>query len=214
MDITLRLLERESGINELELKHMRTGDYERYKSLYYQYIKPKYGKQLVITGNTGGKLLTFDDFILDCTARQPQLIIIDFLTNLKAIGQSDLDFVEMAMPQILKYAHMYQASFLILSQMSRSSRTDQAGGQIGGHGKGGGKIEELAATEIELLRHEEDGEETKIIAAITKARRGKAYKFFNLMYIGDTKTFTGESELWVRDKGRSKSAFRKVGFYA
>jgi hypothetical protein len=132
-----------------------------------------------------------DDLLRHCLKRQPQLVVVDYFTRLKQPGQSDLEFVEGAMPKILSFAHQYQASFLILSQMSRVSRAEQASGRSGGHSKGGGVVEELAHTEIELFQIPVENDKPMIIAAVTKARRGIAGQYYSLEYDGPIKRFTG-----------------------
>jgi hypothetical protein len=156
-------------------------------------ISDKYDERLAIHGHTDTKQMTLDDLLSRCLKRQPQLIVIDYFTRLKQLGQSDLEFVESAMPRILSFAHQYQASFLILSQMSRTSRADQASGHAGGHSKGGGIVEELAHTEIELFQMPVEGDKPMIIAAVTKARRGVAGQYFSLDYDGPIKRFSGRA---------------------
>jgi hypothetical protein len=158
--------------------------------------------------------MILDDLLRHCLKRQPQLVVIDYFTRLKQPGQSDLEFVEDAMPKILRFAHQYQASFLILSQMSRSSRAEQATGRTGGHGKGGGIVEEMAHTEIELFHQPVEGDKPMIIAAITKARRGLAGQYFSLDYDGPIKRFSGIA-CKMSKTTQKKAIFEPVsdGFY-
>ncbi|GHV34476.1 hypothetical protein FACS1894187_05120 [Synergistales bacterium] len=194
IEITMRLLERETCRDQKELSFMRGADPEGYRALCKEHITAKYDKRLVISGHKDDKFMTLDSLLHDCSARQPQLVVIDYLTMLKTIGQSDLDFVDIAMRVILRYAHRYQASFLILSQMSRASKYSQYGGQMGGHAKGGGIVEELAHLEIELTRQKVESGLPMVIAGITKTRRGVAHQYFSLDYDGPIKRFTGGAE--------------------
>ncbi|GHT01150.1 hypothetical protein AGMMS50276_28590 [Synergistales bacterium] len=199
IEITMRLLERETCKEQKELGFMRGSNPDGYRALCKEHITAKYDKRLVISGHSDDRFMTIDSLLHDCSARQPQLIVIDYLTRLKQPGQSDLDFVELAMPQILKYAHRFQASFLILSQMSRSSRADQSSGRAGGHSKGGGIIEEVAHLELELFHQSVEGDKPMVIAAITKSRRSTINQFFSLDYDGPIKRFTGDAEKMTKN---------------
>jgi replicative DNA helicase len=148
-EITHRLMEREGRVSSAELSRMFDTDDPELKQLTSAVID-KYDGRLVIRCHKDSRHMTVDDLLTNCLKRQPQLIIVDYLTRLKLPGQGDLEFVELAMPKILDYAHQYQASFLLLSQMSRVSRAEQTSGRSGGHSKGGGIVEELSHMEIEL----------------------------------------------------------------
>jgi hypothetical protein len=191
-EITFRIMERESQIPQAVLSSMRSRNDPEILAI-RKSISGKYDKRLIIKGHTDTKQMTIDDLLRHCLKRQPQLIVIDYFTRLKQPGQSDLEFVESAMPQILTFTHQYQASFLILSQMSRTSRAEQATGRIGGHSKGGGVVEELAHTEIELFQQPVEGDKPMVIAAVTKARRGIAGQYFSLDYDGPIKRFSGSA---------------------
>jgi len=191
-EITHRMIEREARIPQAAVRSMFERDDPEIGSM-RKMISKKYDGRLVILGHgkTDAQRMTIPRLLHECLKRQPQLIVIDYLTRLKERGQSDLEFVEDAMPRILDYAHQYEASFLILSQMSRSSRAEQATGRVGGHGKGGGIVEELAHTEIELFQQPIEGDKPMVIAAVTKARRGVSGQFFSLDYNGPIKRFSG-----------------------
>jgi hypothetical protein len=204
-EITHRLVEREALIPQAILTSMIARDDPEFAAI-KQAISDKYDGRLVIRGHSETRPLILDAMLLECLERQPQLIILDYFTRLKQPGQSDLEFVEYAMPKILQYAHQYQASFLILSQMSRSSRAEQATGRTGGHGKGGGIVEELAHTEIELIQQSVEGDKPLVIAAVTKARRGISGQYFSLDYDGPIKRFTGKA------RKMSKAAQKKAIF--
>lgn len=112
----------------------------------------KYNTKLAILGNGVDAPLTLEQLLNECLIRQPGLVIIDYLTKLKTPGQSDLSFVEQAIPAISNFVQRYETAFLLVSQMSRASRNDQASGRSGGHSRGGGIVEETAHTEIELFQ--------------------------------------------------------------
>lgn len=216
-EISMRLMERESEIGETEIRGMlreRDPEIERIKAD----MLNKYNGRLVIRGHKPSQMMTLRSLIMDCLKRQPQLVIVDYLTRLKEPGQSDLEYIEAAMPEILKHAHTYETSFLILSQMSRASRSEQSAGRVGGHGRGGGLVEELAHTEIELVKQESEDGRPLIIAALTKARHGVSGQFFSLDYIGRCKKFTGDAVRMRRETRRAVRNFvsdeRQGGFYS
>lgn len=210
--ITMRLMERESKVPETILRQMQARKDPEYKT-FRDTVLEKYNSRLVIRGNEGAHQVNINELIQQCLKRRPQLVVVDYFTRLKTVGQSDLEFVETAMPTILGFAHEYEVSFLLLSQMSRSSRSDQSNGRIGGHGKGGGIVEELAHTEIELLKQPVENDKDMIIAAITKARRGVSGRYFALGYDGPIKFFDGTAQRVTRAT-QKKTVFEPVqSFY-
>lgn len=200
-DITMRLLERENQVPEMSLKQMKA-DKDAGLPQMLSVVRNRYDGRLAINGHKTGRRMTINKLLFYCLKRQPQLVVIDYFTCLKEKGQSDLEFVEDAMPRILDYAHQYETSFLILSQMSKASRSEQAGGRMGGHSRGGGLVSELAHTEIELFQQQQDGDKPLVIAAITKARRGIAGQYFSLDYIGSIKKFTGRAQRMTKQAKR------------
>jgi len=198
-EITHRMIEREARIPQAVVRSMVEKNDPEMDTI-RKMITEKYNARLVILGHgkTDSQRMTVSRLLHECLKRQPQLVVIDYLTRLKEPGQSDLEFVECAMPRILDHAHQYETSFLVLSQMSRSSRAEQATGRIGGHGKGGGLVEELAHTEIELLQQPVEGDKPMVIAAVTKARRGVSGQFFSLGYDGPIKRFSGSTQKMSR----------------
>jgi KaiC/GvpD/RAD55 family RecA-like ATPase len=201
-EITQRLMEWEAQIPQHILASMRARQDPELGKI-KRTILEKYNRRLIIKGHGNTMAMTVGDLLRNCLKRQPQLVVIDYLTRLKEPGQSDLEFVELAMPQILSFAHQYETSFLILSQMSRVSRAEQASGHTGGHGRGGGIVEELAHTEIELFHQPVEGNNPLVIAAITKARRGIAGQYFALEYDGPIKRFTGGATKMLKKTTKS-----------
>lgn len=207
-EIELRMLERESGVPNFQLRQMFADDDPQAAKI-EDFVNEKYEDKLEVLGNDDGIELNLQNVLIECKARQPQLVIIDYLTRLKSSGQSDLEFVEKAMKAILAHAHRYETSFLLLSQMSRASRSEQATGRMGGHSRGGGIVEELSDCEIELVQQasEFEGEKPLVIACVTKARRGIAGQYFSLDYDGPIKRFTGYAQRAERQIQR-KAIFR------
>lgn len=200
-EIGMRLAERESGVPEQELRRLAAEGSSRYSEA-CGLVRSKYDGRLAVRGHTPGSRMTVRSMLDEALLRNAQLIIIDYLTRLKDPSQSDLEFVEEAMPMLLDHAHRYETSFLILSQIARASRSDQACGHLGGHSRGGGIVEELAHSEIELVRQETAGTAPMIIACVAKARRGRAGLCFSLDYEGPLKRFTGKSQRVVRKAPR------------
>ena len=138
-----------------------------------------------------GQFLTFgpgpdggydDDRLLTTVAKHsPDLVVIDYCTLLKRTdsrGRQETDFecVCRVVPRLLTVARQMGLSLLVLSQMGRDSRRHQAQGGIGGHGRGGGLLEERAHTEIELQRFQ-DGDQGRFFASVSKNRRGSLGDF-------------------------------------
>lgn len=73
-------------------------------------------------------------------------------------------------------------TFVLLSQMSRSSRQDQARGGTGGHAIGGSALEQFTDHEIELLSDapEVPGGRPRLIATLRKNRGGPSGKSFEI----------------------------------
>jgi KaiC/GvpD/RAD55 family RecA-like ATPase len=216
--IAERLAIRESGICErdfrLQLADGMPQAIEAQKSVYR-----RYGERLAIKGHSVGDYMTVDTMLHDAAARMPGLVVVDYLTRLKPAGQSDLEFIEPAMNKIHSFASMYQIPFLVLTQMSRASRSDQAAGRVGGHSRGGGIVEELAYTEIELQKQympegeTMEGDSDPIIASVTKARHGVAGQSYFLEKDGELMKFTGRA-IRVTRASKKKAAFKTSRDYA
>jgi hypothetical protein len=211
--ITMRLMERESGYSRDFINSIADKNPDLHKKIRAM-VQKKYGGRITIRGHKNAQRMTIDALLMECLVNMPGFIVVDYLTQLKTPGQSDLEFIELAMPKILHHAQQYQTPFLLLSQMGRSSRSEQAEtGRFGGHGKGGGMIEELANTEIELSQQHSDGNPPMVVAAVTKARNGIAGQYFSLDYDGPTKKFTGSATRLRRIKP-SKPVFEQAtSFY-
>lgn len=112
-EISLRLLERECRIPEVILRGMGERADTELPELRGSATR-KYDGRLVIRGHEPQRRMTLPDLLRQCLKRQPQLVVIDYFTCLKAKGQSDLEYVENAMPDIVAFAHQYETSFLLL----------------------------------------------------------------------------------------------------
>jgi replicative DNA helicase len=152
--------------------------------------------------------------VLECIDTEaPAVMVIDFLTKIQAERgkpfRSDLEKAERIIPAFQRLAEKRKISMVILSQMGRANKTAAKAGDSGGHGKGGGIIEETVDAEIELLKDalpEGVTRQPPIIATVTKTRRGVAGKSFSLEYIGHTIQFTGSARR-VQRATAAKPAF-------
>ena len=159
--------------------------------------------RLKILGNRYRNRWTIDGLEKQVAMKLPSLLVVDFLTCLKKQGQSDLEAVEDIMPRLQSITQKLGTKTLLLSQMGRASKSDQLKGAIGGHSKGGGIVEELAHAEIELFKDKaEQNQQPKIIATVTKTRRGINGASFALDYHGVSMEFTGLAQRVQREKDR------------
>lgn len=168
---------------------------------------------LLLQGNVGGNrwtIYTLKDMV---EASVPHVLVIDFLTLLRCGGQDDLQCANEVMPIIKSMTQQLGLRTILLSQMGRASKTDQRAGNFGGHSKGGGIIEELADCEIELFKDaDEFGGLDKIIATITKNRRGRSGISYQLEADVNTMEFTGAAyEVERQGKGAGKPVFGRKG---
>ena len=215
--ITERLAIRECGIRERDFR-LQLADGFSAATEAVRAVGRRYGERLAIKGHSVHERMTVDSLLHDVAARMPGLVVIDYLTRLKPEGKNDLEFVEPAMNKIHHFAAIYQIPFLVLAQMSRASRQDQAAGRIGGHSRGGGVVEELAYTEIELQKlympegETMEGDNDPIIASVAKARHGVAGRSYFLEKNGELMRFTGKAMRVVRT-GRAKVTFETSQSY-
>jgi len=159
------------------------------------------GERFFLTDNSE-KQHTLKDTLGLIGTLAPQLLIVDFLTLLRAPGQTDLDAVNLAVPALKQAAQTTATAVVLLSQMSRASRSEQAAGKSGGFAKGGGIAEELAHSELELLQDAPlfAGEPPRIIATIAKTRRGVRGASYQLGYDGPSMVFSGSAVRVKRER--------------
>lgn len=198
-----RFILRDLGISLNELYGMireRRPEYREAKKRFSDFA----GDRLKILGNGYKSRWSIDGLEKQVAMKLPSLLVVDFLTCLKRQGQSDLEAVEEIMPRLQGITQKLGTKTLLLSQMGRASKSDQLKGGVGGHSKGGGIVEELAHAEIELLKDSpaEPGAQPKIIATVTKTRRGINGASFALDYRGVSMEFTGRAQRVQRDKDR------------
>jgi hypothetical protein len=144
-------------------------------------------------------------------SERPQVMILDYLTLLAKPNQTDLQCVNECMDAITTAVKKSGTRAVLLSQMGRESKRDQATGMVGGHSKGGGKVEERAYVEIELFKDSTtDVNSPQIIATITKNRRGPDKISFSLDVDATSMTFTGGAQrVWRNSKKPVQPLFTK-----
>jgi KaiC/GvpD/RAD55 family RecA-like ATPase len=148
--------------------------------------------------------MTIDDIKAEAESLRPNVLAVDYLTMLRRPGQSDLDCVNEVMPVFKSLTQRLKMRTVLLSQMSRASKTEQAKGVVGGHSKGGAVVEEQAHTEIELIKDvSRDPYKPDFIATVTKARRGASYISFSLEADVQCMCFPGGAVQVYRNKGNA-----------
>jgi KaiC/GvpD/RAD55 family RecA-like ATPase len=152
-------------------------------------------KRFHILGNDGPNPDIKIDDIQDMAAEMmPNALCVDYLTLLRREVQSDLECVNEVMGKLKRLAQSYGIRVVLLSQMGRASKREQFSGMMGGHGKGGGAIEEMVHSEVELFKDAPcDTGAAPIIATITKNRRGPSGRSYKLGCEPKYMFFTGES---------------------
>jgi replicative DNA helicase len=201
---TGRLLCRRLKVNEKQLWRYLNDKDEEYLAAEQSLIRDL-GHSLVLKENNVGHRHTIDMVRREIELEMPTLVAIDYLTKLKRRNQSDLDCVSECMPDLVEMAAEYGIQMILLSQMSRTAKTAQATGvATGGNAKGGGDVEDMANAVIDLFRDYPDGpgNPPKIIATVSKTRRGVSGKTFALGYWGTWMEFDGSAKTAERDKER------------
>lgn len=80
----------------------------------------------LLAGNEGEKRWLVDDLIRDTIIHRSDVLVIDYLTLLKPVGKSDLDCAEEVMPKLKNFAQKNSVAVVLLNQMSRTSKREQA----------------------------------------------------------------------------------------
>ena len=144
---------------------------------------------------------TVDEVREAVLTQRPNVLVIDYLTRLARKGQDDLSCVNEVMPEILSFTQKTRCRTVLLSQMSRASKREQASGITGGHSKGGGIVEELPQAEIELMKDFSDNPNNpELIVTVNKNRRGPSKVSFSLGVDYMSYSFTGEATRIYRNR--------------
>ncbi len=139
----------------------------------------------------------------------PSLVILDYVTLLEVPGETDqFKALKKAIDGIRELRDQTKAVFVILSQMSRSSKVAAKSGQTGSHAFGGSIVEHLLDVELELCLDEplEEEQQKRLIATVTKNRFGQAGLSYEVEYQGIAKKITGRGWRLKREK-KPKPAF-------
>ncbi|HHV52374.1 MAG TPA: AAA family ATPase [Synergistaceae bacterium] len=194
-EIMERRLMRAMNVNAAMLReHVRRESSEFKRAS--QMLNNADGGRFIVLGNKSASRFTAESLCREICSRMPSLVAIDYLTLLRGNKQSDLDCVNEAMPMLKAIAQEYGVMMVILSQMGRASKQLQASGSLySGSAKGGGIVEELANAQIDIIKDASTDEHTppRIIAIVSKTRRGVAGRAFELEYDGPTMSFTGRA---------------------
>lgn len=182
--------------DDLEILRARDDIFETDRDIFYLYGRDKIGDI---------------DAVVDMAHRiMPDVLVIDYLTLLRKGNQSDLMCVNDVMPRLKNLTQQLKMRTILLSQMGRASKTEQATGKTGGHGKGGGIVEELCHIEIELIKDaSEDPRRPMIIATVTKNRHGASGIPYRLEVNAESMHFLGGAERVWSNKPKSKPLFVK-----
>lgn len=145
----------------------------------------------------------------------PSLVIIDYITLLEVPGEADqFKALKKAIDGIRELRDQTKAVFVLLSQMSRSSKLAAKSGQTGSHAFGGSIVEHLLDVELELCLDEplEEEQQKRLVVSVTKNRFGPSGLSFEVEYQGIGKMVTGKAWRLKREK-KPKPAFgSRVGF--
>lgn len=139
----------------------------------------------------------------------PNLVIIDYVSLIQVDGETDqFKALKKVVDGIRELRDETKAVFVLLSQMSRSSKTAAKAGQTGSHAFGGSIIEHLLDIELELVMDEplEEDEQRRLVATITKNRFGPSGLSHEVEYTGISKRITGRAWRLKREK-KAKPAF-------
>mgnify|MGYP000846201954 CR=1 FL=1 len=219
--IAERLLQREMHATADRVRWHVKNETEVFKCA-MQKIRERYADRLLLYGSETPmaqlmgrqERMTIDDLKNEIETYMPSLVAIDYLTLLRKPRQSDLDCVNEVMPTLKELAQRYGIMFLLLSQMGRASKQAQAAGSsLVGSAKGGGIVEELANAQIDLFKDAptEPYGAPRIIATVSKTRRGVAGRSFELAYEPESMNFTGQARP-VRREREQKPIF-KAGLF-
>ncbi len=169
--------------------------------------------RFIVLGNKTASRFTAETACQKITSVMPEVVAIDYLTLLRKDRQTDMDCVNEAMPMLKAIAQEYGIMMVILSQMGRDAKKSQEGGFFYGSAKGGGIVEELANAQIDVFKDAPVNEFSlpRIIATVSKTRRGVSGKHFELEYDGSTMSFTSKATPVKRLKAQKQMFASSVG---
>jgi KaiC/GvpD/RAD55 family RecA-like ATPase len=201
-----RILRRTGYAQAFYFYLMRTGDTAEIERAREEINELDRGRFFLYGPENGGAGYgtAIDDIKAEAERLRPNVLAVDYLTLLRRPGQSDLDCVDETMRVFKPLTQRLKMRTILLSQMSRASKAEQAKGVVGGHSKGGAVVEELAHTEIELIKDvSRDPYRPDFVATVTKARRGASYISFSLEADAQSMCFLGGATRVYRNGGKA-----------
>lgn len=217
--IMTRRIMRELRISEVETRSHIKGRTEDFQEA-IRAIRDKDGDRFRIVGQKKGQMFVHLDYVVSAIeSEMPDVLFLDYLTKIQVVNgrflRSDLDRTQEVIPVLHAMAKEYKIASVWLSQMGRASKAAARIGDHGGHGKGGGIIEETVDVEVELLKDAPNPDnplaQRPIIATMTKTRRGLGGRSYSLSYDGRSISFLGYATP-VRKAKEMKPAYIVPGF--
>ena len=145
----------------------------------------------------------------------PGLVVWDYLTATDGF-RSEMDAQRACVAKLRAWQHRYDATWIVLSQMSELAKAGQRQGDFAGRASGGNNLSRIANTQLELYLDEVEPEKyqmltgvtpkPRLICTVTKCRIGVKGSSWELDYDGPTMSFTGKAER-VRRAKKKKSLF-------
>ncbi len=181
--VVIRRLMREMDCNEPTVLHHIRENTQEFREAWHAIDDADAGRFLLVGKDmlnpetilrAPDSWIRLEDIIEAIEVEAPDVVMIDYLTKVQVADgrmlRSDLEKTERIVPALQRIAEKRRISMVWLSQMGRASKTAAKTGDAGGHGKGGGIIEETVDAEIELLRDVPETEhgQPPIVATVTK----------------------------------------------
>ena len=141
----------------------------------------------------------------------PGLVVWDYITATDGY-RSEMDAQRACTAKLREWQHRYDATWIVLSQMSELAKAGQRQGDFAGRASGGNNLSRIADTQLELFLDESEPNEyemangivprPKLICTVTKCRSGVKGSSWELDYDGPTMSFTGQAGRVRREKKR------------
>lgn len=149
----------------------------------------------------------------------PGLVIWDYLTATDGF-RSEMDAQRACVSALRSWQHRYDATWVVLSQMSELAKAGQRQGDFAGRGSGGNNLSRVADTQLELFLDDVEPQKyhvdmgimpkPRLVCTVTKCRSGVRGSIWELDYDGPTMSFTGTAERVKRAKAK-KPLFEAAG---
>lgn len=140
---------------------------------------------------------------------RPGLVIWDYLTATAGF-ESELEAQRTCTEKIREWQQRYDATWIVLSQMSEIAKAGQRNGDFTGRASGGNSLARNCDTIIELFLDAQPDENPELgyyrnpplIAMVVKCRSGRKGSCWSLRYNGASMSFTGDAVAVERVKKR------------